>query len=63
VAFQCPHEKAAMPRSMTPQSDQRPRRQGRVVVTGLRENTFLATIHLTVKGEQVAVDARQRRAR
>ena len=30
----------------------------RVVVTDLRENTFFATIHLTVKGEQVAVDAR-----
>jgi bifunctional DNase/RNase len=33
-------------------------RVDRVVVTDLRENTFFATIHLTVKGEQVAVDAR-----
>jgi bifunctional DNase/RNase len=30
----------------------------RVVVTDLRENTFFATTHLAVKGEQVAIDAR-----
>ena len=30
----------------------------RVVVSDLRDNTFYAVIHLTVKGESVAVDAR-----
>lgn len=30
----------------------------RVVVSDLKENTFFATIHLTVKGERVVVDAR-----
>src|SRR6185295_18277109 len=30
----------------------------RNLISDLRENTFFATIHLTVKGEQVAVDAR-----
>jgi len=33
-------------------------RVDRVVATDLRENTFVATVHLTVKGEQVVVDAR-----
>jgi bifunctional DNase/RNase len=30
----------------------------RIVVSDLRENTFYAIIHLTVKGDRVAVDAR-----
>jgi uncharacterized protein len=30
----------------------------RVVVSDLRDNTFFAVIHLTVRGERVAVDAR-----
>ncbi len=30
----------------------------RVVVSDLKENTFFASIHLTVKGEHVVVDAR-----
>jgi hypothetical protein len=30
----------------------------RVVVSDLKENTFYAVIHLTVRGERVAVDAR-----
>lgn len=30
----------------------------RVVVSDLKENTFYAIVHLTVKGERVAVDAR-----
>jgi uncharacterized protein len=30
----------------------------RVVVSDLKDNTFYAVIHLTVKGERVAVDAR-----
>ncbi len=33
-------------------------RVDRVVVTDLRENTFYATIHLTVHGDRVAIDAR-----
>jgi bifunctional DNase/RNase len=30
----------------------------RVVVSDLKENTFYAVIHLTVRGERVAIDAR-----
>jgi bifunctional DNase/RNase len=30
----------------------------RVVVSDLKDNTFFATIHLTVRGERIAVDAR-----
>jgi bifunctional DNase/RNase len=30
----------------------------RVVVTDLKDNTFYATIHLTVQGDRVAIDAR-----
>ena len=30
----------------------------RVVVSDLKDNTFYATIHLTVRGERVAIDAR-----
>jgi len=30
----------------------------RIVVSDLRDNTFFATIHLTVRGERVVVDAR-----
>ena len=30
----------------------------RVVVSDLKENTFFAVIHLTVRGERVAIDAR-----
>jgi len=33
-------------------------RVDRVVVTDLKDNTFYAVIHLTVRGEPVAVDAR-----
>ena len=33
-------------------------RVDRVVVTDLKDNTFYAIIHLTVRGERVAVDAR-----
>ena len=33
-------------------------RVDRVVVSDLKDNTFFATIHLTVKGEPVVVDAR-----
>ncbi len=33
-------------------------RVDRVVVSDLRDNTFFAIIHLTVKGERIAVDAR-----
>ena len=33
-------------------------RVDRVVVSELKDNTFYAIIHLTVKGERVAVDAR-----
>jgi len=33
-------------------------RVDRVVVTDLKENTFYAIVHLTVRGERVAVDAR-----
>ncbi|MGE3402804.1 MAG: bifunctional nuclease family protein [Vicinamibacterales bacterium] len=33
-------------------------RVDRVVVSDLKENTFYAVIHLTVRGERVAVDAR-----
>jgi hypothetical protein len=33
-------------------------RVDRVVVTDLKDNTFFAVIHLTVRGEPVAVDAR-----
>ena len=33
-------------------------RVDRVVVSDLKENTFFAIIHLTVKGERVVVDAR-----
>jgi bifunctional DNase/RNase len=30
----------------------------RVVVTDLKDNTFYATIHLTIQGDRVAIDAR-----
>ena len=30
----------------------------RIVVSDLKENTFYAVIHLTVRGERVAIDAR-----
>jgi bifunctional DNase/RNase len=33
-------------------------RVDRVVVSDLKENTFYAIVHLTVRGERVAVDAR-----
>ena len=33
-------------------------RVDRVVVSDLRDNTFFAIIHMTVKGERIAVDAR-----
>ena len=33
-------------------------RVDRVVVCDLKDNTFYATIHLTVRGERVAIDAR-----
>ena len=33
-------------------------RVDRVVVSDLKENTFYAIVHLTVKGERIAVDAR-----
>ena len=33
-------------------------RVDRVVVSDLKENTFYAVVHLTVRGERVAVDAR-----
>ena len=33
-------------------------RVDRVVVTDLKENTFYAIVHLTVRGERIAVDAR-----
>jgi len=33
-------------------------RVGRVVVSDLKDNTYFAVIHLTVRGEPVAVDAR-----
>ena len=33
-------------------------RVDRVVVSDLKDNTFFAVIHLTVRGERVAVDAR-----
>jgi bifunctional DNase/RNase len=33
-------------------------RVDRIVVSDLRDNTFYAVIHLTVRGERVAVDAR-----
>ena len=33
-------------------------RVDRVVVSDLRDNTFFAVIHMTVKGERIAVDAR-----
>ena len=33
-------------------------RVDRVVVSDLKDNTFYATVHLTVRGERVAVDAR-----
>jgi bifunctional DNase/RNase len=33
-------------------------RVDRVVVSDLRDNTYFAIIHLTVRGERVAVDAR-----
>jgi bifunctional DNase/RNase len=33
-------------------------RVDRVVVSDLRDNTYFAVIHLTVRGERVAVDAR-----
>ena len=35
-------------------------RVDRVVVSDLKENTFYAIVHLTVRGERVAVDARRR---
>jgi hypothetical protein len=33
-------------------------RVDRIVVSDLKENTFYAIVHLTVRGERVAVDAR-----
>jgi len=33
-------------------------RVDRIVVTDLKDNTFYAVIHLTVRGERVAIDAR-----
>ena len=33
-------------------------RVDRIVVSDLKENTFYAVVHLTVRGERVAVDAR-----
>jgi bifunctional DNase/RNase len=33
-------------------------RVDRIVVSDLKDNTFYAVIHLTVRGEQVAIDAR-----